>query len=516
MNKSDASEPAPQPDSQSPTISEIPTAIVQPGKIGFGDMLKGSYMWLVALACLAVAIGVVWWSLPEQGIKITIHFPEGHGLRAEDAVRFRGIDVGVVEEVKLNQELSTVDVTVNLLPFAEPLAREGTRFWIVRPELSVGGISGLETAVGHKYIGLIPGDPNGEWKSVFDGLTNSPPDVFENEGIEIIVRGEKQHSVVSGSPVSYRGVIVGRVLSVGLSQDGRFVDARLRIFDKFTKFVSSETVFWANSGIDLDFKAIPASFRFEMESVETLLQGGVSMLTIANGGKPIVPGDDFTLHSAPDNEWFELAKQVQATGVDTQRGAVPMEAQWKKKSIIYESTKTEQFSGILFDVNGTKRFLVPRDVVTESSQAVQGSLRIGFCENKDSLVSVADLIGEKGAPESEPSALAKLTLFDLPVEALRGTDLPRAFSIEEARSAVQPERCIAVRAKGKSGEIKYFHQAIEPADIKEDWLINNFNGDRSVWHGAAVLSIADEKLIGVLLVNDREARIEPIDPSLFQ
>ena len=240
------------------------------------------------------------------------------------------------------------------------------------------------------------------------------------------------------------------------------------------------------------------------------------MLTIANGGKPIVPGDDFTLHSAPDNEWFELAKQVQATGVDTQRGAVPMEAQWKKKSIIYESTKTEQFSGILFDVNGTKRFLVPRDVVTESSQAVQGSLRIGFCENKESLVSVADLIGEKGAPESEPSALAKLTLFDLPVEALRGTDLPRPFSIEEARSAVQPERCIAVRAKGKSGEIKYFHQAIEPADIKEDWLINNFNGDRSVWHGAAVLSIADEKLIGVLLVNDREARIEPIDPSLFQ
>ena len=333
-------------------------------------------------------------------------FPEGHGLKVEDSVRFRGIDVGVVEEVKLNQELSTVDVSVNLLPFAEPLAREGTRFWIVRPELSVGGISGLETAVGHKYIGLIPGAPDSEWRTVFDGLTNSPPDVFENEGVEIIVRGEKQHSVASGSPVSYRGVIVGRVLSVGLSQDGRFVDARLRIFEKFTKFVSSETVFWANSGIDFDFKAIPASVRFEMESIETLLQGGVSMLTIANGGKPIQPGDDFALHSSPEDEWFELAQQVQATGVDTQRGALPMLAQWKKKSIIYKSTKQEFFTGILLDLGGKKRILVPRDVLIESEQAVNGSLRVGVAEYQDTLVSVREV--------AEPDS--KLDLFDLPIE----------------------------------------------------------------------------------------------------
>ncbi len=79
--------------------------------------------------CLIVAIGVAWWSLPQRGVTVEVHFPDGHGLEAEDAVRFRGIDVGIVEKVSLNSELSGVDVTVNLLPFAEPLAREGTRFW---------------------------------------------------------------------------------------------------------------------------------------------------------------------------------------------------------------------------------------------------------------------------------------------------------------------------------------------------------------------------------------------------
>ncbi|MFK7767523.1 MAG: MlaD family protein [Mariniblastus sp.] len=506
MNKSDKAESNSDSNLQTNLSSEIPTAIVQPSRIGLRDLLKGSYMWLVALACLAVAIGVVWWSIPEQGIQITIHFPEGHGLKAEDSVRFRGIDVGIVDEVKLNEELSTVDVSVNLLPFAEPLAREGTRFWIVRPELSVGGISGLETAVGHKYIGLIPGNPDGDWQTVFDGLTNSPPDVFENEGIEIIVRGEKKDSVATGSPVSFRGVIVGRVLSVGLSQDGRFVDARLRIFKKYTKFVTTETKFWANSGIDLDFKAIPASFRFEMESVETLLQGGVSLLTISSGGKQIQPGDDFTLHSSPKDEWFEQAKQVQATGVDTQRGAIPMLAQWTNDGMIYDTTKTEFFTGTLVEVNGTQRFLVPSDLLVEPTKAVKGTLKIGLAENEKTYVAVSEL-----APTE-----SKLRLFDFPAESIAGVELTRPFSAAETREPTDPERCIAVRAKGATGEIKYFHQAIEKSDIGEGWMINNFNGDRSVWHGAAVLSIADEKLIGVLLIDDRETRIEPITETMLK
>ena len=59
---------------------------------------------------------------------------------------------------------------------------------------------------GHKYIGLIPGDPQGEWKSVFDGLVNAPADAIENIGIEILLRGEKRNSVTAGSPVAYRGV----------------------------------------------------------------------------------------------------------------------------------------------------------------------------------------------------------------------------------------------------------------------------------------------------------------------
>ena len=137
------------PQSENPPI---PVANVRQAK----SVFRASYMWLMTLVCLAIAIGIVWWSLPEVGHRITIHFPDGHGLESEDKVRYRGIDVGTVDDVRLNPDLSGVDVSVTLAPFAEPLAREGTRFWVVRPELSLSRISGIETDVGHKYIGLPP------------------------------------------------------------------------------------------------------------------------------------------------------------------------------------------------------------------------------------------------------------------------------------------------------------------------------------------------------------------------
>ena len=201
---------------------EVPTAnipVADVRSVSPGSVIGGSKLWILTLLCLIFAIGLVWWSIPDKGHQILIRFPEGHGLEAEDVVNFRGIDVGIVEKVELIGDLSAVEVTVKLKEFASPLAREGTRFWIVRPSLSLSGVSGLETAVGNKYIGLLPGQPDASPVSRFEGLATAPPDALESAGMEIIIRGAQRYSVSEGAPISCRGVDVGRVLSVGLSQD---------------------------------------------------------------------------------------------------------------------------------------------------------------------------------------------------------------------------------------------------------------------------------------------------------
>ncbi|MEM7455050.1 MAG: MlaD family protein [Planctomycetota bacterium] len=478
----------------------IPVAMTAPGEFSWSDLFQGSRMWLLTLACLALAIGIVAWSLPGKGIEITIHFPEGHGLTADDAVRFRGIDVGVVEEVKLNRELSGVDVTVNLFPFAEPLAREGTRFWIVRPELSLaGGISGLETAVGHKYIGLIPGEMNAPATTAFSGLAGSPPDAMENRGMEIILRGERRYSVTEGSPVSCRGVIVGRVLSVGLSQDGRFVDARAKIYDNHIRLVSTKTRFWASGGVDADF-SLTDGLKLDVESIETLVQGGVSLLTTEDDGQPIKPGHVFNLYASPEPGWYEAANEIRVIDIEL-RGALPMETIWEATGVVARisgSSKNRGFVGTHIENDGEEYVLVPSDVLAIPDGAADDSFKVGIAGLEDSRIPVSF--------EQNP---------DLPLEMIQipaASSFATPLSLDEFRSPEDKEACLAVRAAIESGEPVYLRYRIEAHDIGEEGGLLNFDGDQDVWHGAPVLSTNDGSVVGVLLVGERESRIvSPVD-----
>ena len=489
---------------QDKTTDSIPVANVQPARVGLRDILTGSYMWLVALACFAVAVGVAWWSMPQQGIKIGIHFPAGHGLESGDAVRFRGIDVGMVDEVRLNQDLSGVDVSVSLLPFAEQLAREGTRFWVVRPELSFGGgVSGLETAVGHKYIGLIPGDAEGPWQSKFEGLANAPADAMENNGIEIVLRGEKRYGVTPGAPLNYRGVEVGRILSVGLSQEGRFVDVRARVFDKFTKLVTSKTKFWAISGLDVS-GSLTQGVNVELESLETLARGGVAMLTTENGGIPIKPGDDFVLHASAGKDWFEKAESVQATDAKYRRGGLPMEVVYTKDGFLGDSEKKISFVGVHVNTGGQPGILLPSDSLELPPKSIEGSLTVGLAGAGDE---------SRIAPTASQTAL---TIIDIPVAGVVSSS---PLTANDFRVPLETENCLAIRANqanGDSGQLTYIHYPIEKSEVGEDWKLKNFSGARNVWHGAPVLSERDGRLIGVLLVEQGGARIEMLPDSLVK
>ncbi len=492
-------------------LDSLPTALIRSSRLAQAADFTSTYMWVVALVCLLIAMALVAWSLPERGLNIDIHFPEGHGLQAEDAVRFRGIDVGIVEEVQLNPDLTGVDVRVNLKPFAQELAREGTRFWIVRPELSLAGISGLETAVGHKYIGLLPGETNAAFQRSFQGLAASPPDAFAAGGMEIIIRGDRKHSVSNGAPVTCRGVEIGRILSVGLSQDGRFVDVRARIFEKYTSLVTTNSKFWATSGVDFDF-SLGDGIKLDMESLETIARGGVSMLTIKNGGQPVKPGHAFSLYAKPEGDWYQAASLVSSTDVDL-RGVVPLEARWQQRGLLGESTKQTTFNGIpLRGKSGDCFLLVPGDMLQLPKKGVEGSLDIAPRGSSGQELSL---------PDSPASVVGEGEASQIPlVTALPASPIVASNWLTEqaTRTPVEIEDCLAVRASGDPRNLTYLHYPIEKLGItatKDGWELNSFDGDRDVWHGSPVLAASDGQLIGVLLIGKRKTIMAKINPELF-
>lgn len=467
--------------------SGFPVAVV---KDRSQTLLAGSRFWWLALACLVIAIGLVLWAMPSSRTHVQIHFPHGHGLKAEDAVRYRGIDVGVVQSVHLTDNLDAVDVHVELFPSAQQLAVEGTKFWIVRPQLSISGVSGLETAVGHKYIRVQPGATGQTGMRYFEGLANAPADSDDARGIEILLQADARHSVNVGSAIHFRGVDVGRILAVQLSPDMRLVEIRGKVQSNYRALVTTEAKFWATGGVDFDF-SLTKGLKLDTESLDTLARGGVSML-VTGDGKQVQPGHVFPLAARADPAWLEAANQYRATSVDL-RGAINLTASWTETGLLGlgKRTRTERFSGVGLMQNDGAVVAFPADILKWKTSALDESFAINTADGAS--------LSYEPAAEDALLAFAKIP------------ETKALISESDIAEEFQPTNCIAVR-KSLNDDV-YHHLPIEAENLKFSQeqpsriSVLEFTGDRAVWHGAPVLRNADGRLVGILLIDESGARI---------
>jgi hypothetical protein len=92
------------------------------------------------------------------------------------------------------------------------------------------------------------------------------------------------------------------------------------------------------------------------------------------------------------------------------------------------------------------------------------------------------------------------------------SDVENLISTDSVSATSLPEQAIVLR---KSAENQtYLHLPIAAAEIAlvqendvELWRLNNFSGDRAVWHGCPVLMASDSTLVGMLLVDAKGPRV---------
>jgi len=164
----------------------------------------------------------------------------------------------------------------------------------VRPRLSRGQVSGLETLVGGSYI-AVDLSTAGSPQRTFEGL-ESPPIVAATEpGRMFRLRADALGSLAEGSPVQYRGIEVGRVVGYRLRDDGG-VDIQVFVQSPHDARVDADTRFWNVSGVGLSMDA--SGIRLNTDSLASILLGGIAFGNPpgAPAGGPVGEGAGFRLY----------------------------------------------------------------------------------------------------------------------------------------------------------------------------------------------------------------------------
>src|SRR5689334_3590074 len=235
-----------------------------------------SVVWLVPLVAAAIAIWLAVTTLREKGPTVSVAFKTAEGLEAgKTKVRYKDIEVGTVEDVRLSDDLKGIVAVAELRKEVEPFMTEGTRWWVVRPRVGVSGVSGLGTLISGAYIGLDPGQ--GKHTLSFTGLEEPPPLTSDTPGRRFILRADGLGSVDQGSPVYYRGLQVGQVLSSRLDEDRRGFTFEIFVEQPHEQLVRDSSRFWNASGIDVSVGT--SGVTVSTESLQTIIAGGVAFDT---------------------------------------------------------------------------------------------------------------------------------------------------------------------------------------------------------------------------------------------
>lgn len=259
-----------------------------------------SLVWLIPLVALLAALWLGYRAYIEQGPLITITFETAEGLEAgQTRLRFKDVEVGVVENIDLSSDLAEVLVRARLTASVTDQITDQARFWVVRPRLSGGQISGLETVLGGTYIGVdfsAAGNPTRR----FEGLEAPPVVSASQSGRPFTLEAARLGSLSVGAPVRYRGIEVGRVSDYTLRESSG-VEVQIFIDAPYDAKVTTDTAFWNDSGFSIALDA--QGVRLNTESLTTLLLGGISFAdrSAADDASPADAGQRFTLFTDRDS-----------------------------------------------------------------------------------------------------------------------------------------------------------------------------------------------------------------------
>jgi paraquat-inducible protein B len=254
---------------QGPEIPELPQAVpvARP-------RWKLQIIWVIPLVAALIGGALAVRAIMQRGPTITISFLSAEGLEAgKTKLKYKDVDIGLVKTVTLSKDLSRAVVTAEVTKDFKPHLVEDTRFWVVRPRIAGGTVSGLGTVLFGSYVGVDAGKSRRP-RFHFNGLEVPPVVTYDRPGHEYTLHTDNVGSLDVGVPVFFRRIPVGQVAGYALDADGKGVTVKVFVNEPYTRYVNANTRFWNAGGVRVKLDA--NGVRVDTQSLVSIAIGGIA------------------------------------------------------------------------------------------------------------------------------------------------------------------------------------------------------------------------------------------------
>lgn len=264
------------------------------------------WVWAIPIAALAVVAWLIVNQLSSGGPLVTVVFQQSGGVGVGTGVQYQGMKVGEVTKIKLEKDLHHVRVQIRMDPELAGHLGAGTEFWIAGPSLT--DLSSIRSIIAGPAIGILP--QPGKAQPSYAGLMEPPAIEDTVPGRRFVLSARELGSLSMGSPIYFRDLKVGKVVSTELQPNQTF---RAAIFVRapYDALVRDDTRFWNAGAVQLSFQG--SGPKLELQSLASLLQGAIAFETpeVAQHGPAAADGHGFTLYASKDAaEYAPGAKAV--------------------------------------------------------------------------------------------------------------------------------------------------------------------------------------------------------------
>jgi len=278
----------------------------------------------------------------KQSVGINLTSPHIKGLSESTRLMFRGEHVGNIHQVA--QHENKMILQAGILPKYKFILRENTHFWLVKPELSLAGLTDTDAIFGGSYINVDLG--TGESRNAFTLATQPQAKHVTAPGLQLTINALNNSGILAGSAIRFKGLTVGQVDSVTLEPSGKSVNLSITIDKQYQHLITSTTRFYNASGITMTGGI--TNFVISTDTVDSIIKGGLSFYN---------PEDEENSSPAPANEGeqfslFATQQQAQLAGTAISIHFNNIEGLQPNQKIKYQDQIIGQINRIEFDTQG--------------------------------------------------------------------------------------------------------------------------------------------------------------------